>query len=201
MRFFCILIPLFIFLLTAQGCASAPYYNQDDFRLVTVGAPKHYNVWVLDMFLEKSGERGWRQPIGSVGCCWQGPSGPSGTGSMADPFPELIFLHWFSFAEQKFYAQMIHVPENLSERMREPAPQITNVDTRLVPRHTLTIGLAPGGTIVMWILNQGGNEIEVMRMQAGTVEGDPSHFEKRTEEYLKQHGDYLKEHGLQLDRW
>lgn len=201
MRLACFLTLPLAFTLLIQGCASDPYYKQDDFRRVTVGAPKHYQVWVVEMLLEKSGERSWRQPIGSVGCCWQGPSGPSGAGSLANPFPELIWIHWFSFAEQKYYAHMIHVPENLSERMREPAPQITNFDTRLVPRHTLTIGLAPGGTIVMWILNQGGNEIEVMRMQAGTVEGDPSHFEERTEQYLQKHGDYLKEHGLQLGTW
>ncbi|WP_417530959.1 DUF2931 family protein [Marinobacter lipolyticus] len=195
------LILMFVSALSAPSCASTPFYEEDDFRLITVGAPKHYEIWVLDMFLEKSGERGWRQPIGSVGCCWQGPYGPSGAGSIAKPFPELIWLHWFSFAEQKYYAQMIHIPPNLSERMREPAPQITHYDTRLIPRHTLTIGLAPGGTIVLWILNQGGNEIEVMRLQAKPVEGDPSHFQERTKAYLKEHGDYLKTHGLQLDKW
>lgn len=201
MRHAYLLTLIFISALSAQGCGSSPYYEQDDFRRITVGAPKHYEIWVLDMFLEKSGERSWRQPIGSVGCCWQGPKGPSGAGSIAKPFPELIWIHWFSFAEQKYYAHMIHVPPGLSERMREPAPQITNYDTRMVPRHTLTIGLAPGGTIVLWILNQGGNEIEVMRIKAEPIEGNPDDFSGLTEEYLKEHGDYLKEHGLQLDKW
>ncbi|MCK7551486.1 DUF2931 family protein [Marinobacter goseongensis] len=201
MRLAYLLTLFFVYIVSAQGCASPLFYEEDDFRLVTVGAPKHYNIWVLDMFLEKSGERSWRQPIGSVGCCWQGAYGPSGKGSLAQPFPELIWIHWFSLAEQKYYAHMIHVPKDLSVRMREKAPQVTNYDTRLVPRHTMTIGLAPGGTIVMWILNQAGNEIEVMRIQAKPIEGDPSRFQERTKAYMDEHGDYLKTHGLQLDKW
>ena len=192
---------IFVSALSAPGCASSLFYEEDDFRLITVGAPKHYNIWVLDMYLEKSGERSWRQPIGSVGCCWQGPSGPSGSGSLAKPFPELIWIHWFSFAEQKYYAHLIRIPSGLSERMREPAPLKTNYDTRLAPRHTLTIGLAPGGTMVLWILNQVGNEIEIMRIKAKPIEGNPDDFAGLTKDYLKEHGDYLQKHGLQLDKW
>lgn len=168
---------------------------------IRVAAPKHYEVWVEEMFLEKTGERSWRQPIGSVGCCWQGARGPSGKGARVDPFPELIFLHWFSFAEQKYYLKLIEVPGALQERMMEPASYKTQIDERSGPRHSMVIGLAPGGTVVVWIMNQIGNEIEVMRMQASEGPGDPSDFTERTKGYLKRHGDYLKEHGIPTEGW
>ncbi|MEQ9544684.1 MAG: DUF2931 family protein [Marinobacter sp.] len=196
----CLRVAICITLIACQGCMSMTSRTGED-RRVTFAAPEHYEVWLMDVLLEKSGERSWRQPGGTVKCCWKGPKGPAGPGAAAAPFPELIWIHWFSFAEQKHYAHLIRIPSSLNERMREPARVVTNVDVREVPRHTLTIGLAPGGQIVMWIQSQIGNEVEVMRLQAKPVEGDPSHFQERTKAYLKEHGDYLKTHGLQLDKW
>ncbi|MEP1217252.1 MAG: DUF2931 family protein [Marinobacter sp.] len=190
-------LTLTIFLVSA--CASSPDSREP--WNIKIAAPMNYEVWVIDMFLEKSGERSWRQPIGSVACCWKGPHGPSGKGTAADPFPELIFLRWFSFAEQKYYTKLIEVPPGLLDQMREPAPFKAYDGLRMSPRHTMTIGLAPGGTVVVWILNQIGNEVEVMRMQATETEGDPGDFAVATENYLEQHGDYLEEHGVPTEGW
>ncbi|WP_417530958.1 DUF2931 family protein [Marinobacter lipolyticus] len=181
-----------------SGCAAT---SKDEYWQVAIGAPEHYPVWVTGMHLEKSGERSWRQPVGSVGCCWKGPFGPRGKGAQADPFPELIFLTWFSFAEQKYFAKLIKLSPDILEQMREKATVYTSEGSFEDARHTLIFGLAPGGTVVGWILNQRGNEIEVMRMQASEIDGDPEDFRVGTEEYLKEHGAYLKEYGLQLNRW
>ncbi|AHI32356.1 hypothetical protein AU15_17300 [Marinobacter salarius] len=183
----------------ASGCASPQ--DNDSIWYIDVAAPEHYDVWGVEMFLEKTGERSWRQPVGYVGCCWEGPNGPTGSGSRVDPFPELIWIRWFSFAEQKYYVKLIEVPPNLLERMRKPAPYATQIDMRSGPRDTMVIGLAPGGTVVVWILNQIGNEIEVMRMKATEVPGDPDDFEVGTRNYLEKHGDYLQEHGIPTEGW
>ena len=85
--------------LMLSGCASGP---DSLFKAyVGVGAPKHYEVWVEHLELEASGIRHWRMPVGSVACCWKGPSGPRGKGGTAQPFPDYIGIRWFSFAEQK----------------------------------------------------------------------------------------------------
>ena len=55
--------------------------------------------------------------------------------------------------------------------------------------------------MVVWISNQIGNEIEVMRMQATEVPGDPDDFEVGTRNYLEKHGDYLREHGVPMEGW
>ena len=182
-----------------SGCAFSQ--DSDPIWYIDVAAPEHYDVWGVEMFLEKTGEQSWRQPVGYVGCCWEGPNGPTGPGSRVDPFPELIWIRWFSFAEQKYYVKLIEVPTNLLERMRKPASYVTQVDVRSGPRDTMIIGLAPGGTVVVWISNQIGNEIEVMRMKATEVPGDPDDFEVGTRNYLEEHGDYLKENGIPTEGW
>ena len=85
--------------------------------------------------------------------------------------------------------------------MKVPAPIKSPKGVRMEPRNTLLFGLAPGGEIVVWILNQIGNEIEVARLQANEIDGDPSKYQVKTERYQEKHGDYLSEHGLQLGKW
>lgn len=186
--------------LVLNGCTSwakeeIPWY-------VGVAAPQHYEVWVTNLHLEKSGERSWRIPAGTTGCCWRGPYGPFGTGGEMDPFPNLIGLHWFSFAEQKYYATLIRIPADLQERMRVPARTTTQQgEVRYLPRSDLILGLAPGGEVVAWMMSQRTNAVEVMRISAVEVEGDPEDFSVLTEEYLKEHGAYLQEHGIPLEGW
>src|SRR5690554_7546878 len=111
---------------------------------------------VLHMHLEKSGERSWWLPVGTVSCCWIGPFGPRrvGGGEM-DPFPNLIALHWFSLAEQKFYSTLIRVPEGLQEKMRAPVehsyPDGTPGQSQ---KSHLVLGLAPGVGVVVWWLGK-----------------------------------------------
>lgn len=85
--------------------------------------------------------------------------------------------------------------------MREHATYTTSLGTFSRPRDMLTIGLAPGGQMVLWINNQIGSEIEVGRMQANEVEGDVSNYEVGTRNYLEKHGDYIEKHGIPKESW
>ncbi|MBJ6138712.1 DUF2931 family protein [Marinobacter litoralis] len=182
------------------GCST--FKEESPHWYIRVAAPQHYDVWVLNLHLEKSGERSWRVPVGFLGCCWQGPYGPSGGGGSMEPFPNLMALHWFSFPEQKYYAILIRVPPDLKERMLEPAKRLNPDGTvSFKPRSTLVLGLAPGGEVVVWMMNQITNAVEVMRLSAVEVEGDVDAFKEGTAEYLKEHGAYLKEHGVPLEGW
>ncbi|GGC83199.1 hypothetical protein GCM10011362_34540 [Marinobacter halophilus] len=119
-----------------------------------------------------------------------------------DPFPNLIALHWFSLSEQKYYSAMIRVPQDLQKRMREPTNHsYQNGTSGFEPRSTLVLGLAPGGEVVMWMMSQRSNAVEVMRVPALEVPGDPEDFAVLTESYLEDHGDYLEEHGVPLEGW
>ena len=118
-----------------------------------------------------------------------------------NPLPDYIGIQWFSFSEQKFYQRLIILPEELREKMLEPATYKTTEGYSQRPRDRLVIGLAPGGTIVLWIMNQIGNEVEVARMQANEIEGDPTQYQKRTKSYLEEHGPYLEKHGIPTEGW
>ncbi|WP_374787709.1 DUF2931 family protein [Marinobacter shengliensis] len=169
---------------------------------VGVAAPSHYDMWVINLHLEKSGERSWRIPAGHKGCCWEGGRGPFGTGGSMDPFPNLIAIHWFSFAEQKYYSIMIDVPPDLQDQMRVPAPNRTqDGEIRHLPRSDLILGLAPGGEVVVWMMSQRTNAVEVMRVQAIEVEGNLNAFKERTKNYLERSGAYLEKHGVPLEGW
>lgn len=184
-----------------SGCSTL---NTDNVPLyVGVSAPEHYEMRVLHMHLEKSGERSWWLPVGTVSCCWIGPFGPRRVGGgELDPFPNLIALHWFSLAEQKFYSTLIRVPEGLQEKMRAPVEHsYPDGTTGLRPRSSLVLGLAPGGEVVVWMMSQRTNAVEVMRLRAVEVEGDPEDFKNRTSQYLEKHGEYLKAHGVPLSGW
>ncbi|MGO1502890.1 MAG: DUF2931 family protein [Marinobacter sp.] len=189
-------------ILLLSGCSSFAKEKDESiawrFQLAT---PKHYNVWVEHLEFERSGVRHWSHPAGSMGCCWKGPEGPRGVAGRMEPFPNYIGIQWFSFAEQKFYQRLISIPREWQRLMEVPALYKTSLGEFEAPRDTLTLGLAPGGEIVVWIMNQIGNEKEIARLQANEIEGEIFHYKTRTKAYLNKHGDYLKQQGIPLDGW
>ncbi|MGO2134746.1 MAG: DUF2931 family protein [Marinobacter sp.] len=166
-----------------------------------IATPAHYDVWVENIEFERSGVRHWYHPAGSLGCCWKGPNGPRGITGGMEPFPNFIGIQWFSFAEQKFYQRLIIIPDEWQELMRAPARYVTSLGEFYGPRNILALGLAPGGEIVVWIKNQIGNEIEIARLQANEIEGNPEDYAPLMPEYLEESGAYLKQHGVPTNKW
>ncbi|UQG54644.1 MULTISPECIES: DUF2931 family protein [unclassified Marinobacter] len=184
------------------GCtlAGTPKWDYPVTYDVRVAVPRHYDAWVKTLQFEATGERAWWWPVGITGCCWKSPG--TGEGEL-EPMPDYIHVTWFSFAEQQSYTRLIHIldPDALRERMEQPAPVYKWGKLHNLPRYNLVLGLAPGGTVVLWIMNWGETAIEVGRYKAVKIDTHPEYYEKRTERYLSDNGSYLKEHGLQLDRW
>ncbi len=118
-----------------------------------------------------------------------------------EPFPNYIVVQWFSFDEKKFYQRLISVNTDWKSRMSERAKYVTSTGTHYGPRNILTLGFAPGGTIVVWIKNQIGNEIEIARLQANEIEGDASAYKTRVSDYMERSGEYLEAHGIPLEGW
>jgi len=163
---------------------------------IGVVAPKHYDVWVDYLFLETTGIRAWRVPMGWVSCCWKEPWSSSSSGGT--PPPNYVVIRWFSYAERKFYGRQIRLPDDLEQRMRRKTLTYGNIN-RYDPQDSLILGLAPGGQIVVWIMNQAHNAEEIMRVQAFELEGNPEHY--HIENYLERHGEYLEQHGIQYEGW
>ena len=87
--------------------------------------------------------------------------------------------------------------------MREPAPFESFGEIAVRPRDTLVLGLAPGGTVVLWIMNRGENAIEVGRYQAKPYDyqKEGEDYTRRTETYLEREGDFLQKNGIRYDGW
>lgn len=197
------LILILLFSFGSAGCSTTATSSSDaDPSYFWVAAPRHYDVWVEHLRFERSGEYAWHQAPGGISCCWSGPNGPAGAGGELEPFPNYIGIQWFSFSEQKFYQRLISIPQAWVLKMQETAPHHTHLKGTIQKRRNrLTLGLAPGGQIVIWLMSQIGNEVEIARLQANEIEGDVSSYEVRTEEYLQKNGDYLEEHGIPLKGW
>src|SRR5690554_3318567 len=160
------------------GCSLAGTHEWDQpvmYRLKTT-VPRHYDVWIKSLELEASGERAWWWPGRITTCCWKSP-GLSG-GPELEPMPDYIYISWFSFAEQQSYARLIHIPDPaaLRERMEQPAPVNKWGKHHNLPRYNLVLGLAPGGTVVLWIMNWAETAIEVGRYKAVPFEDEKNDY-------------------------
>ena len=187
---------------SVAGCSNKPIAENDISWYFSLATPKHYDVWVEHLQFERSGERSWYHPAGSMSCCWKGPFGPAGIAGRMDLFPDYVAIQWFSFAEQKFYQRIIKVPRAWQDRMREPALLQTELHGGVMkPRNFIVFGLAPGGEVVVWMMNQIGNEVELARFQANELDLDPDIYRVNTEEYLEQHGGFLDQHGIPTVGW
>jgi hypothetical protein len=184
------------------GCsvAGTPKWDYPVTYDMQVAVPLHYNAWVKTLQFEATGERAWWWPVGITSCCWKGLG--RGGGEL-ESMPDYIHVTWFSFAEQQSYTRLIHIPdpEALRKRMEQPAPVQRNGKTINMPRDTLVLGLAPGGTVVLWIMNWAETAIEVGRYKAVPFDDEKNDYSIWVDEYLEEHGEYLNQHGLQLDRW
>lgn len=171
------------------------------YRSIGVVAPRHYDVWVDKFFIESLSEDvGWRRPFGIVSCCWKSP--PL-SGAEWQTTPELFLIRWFSFAEQQSYEAIIQLedPDGIAEQMKETAPFDNYGEIVERPRGALVFGLAPGGTVVLWIMNRAENAIEVGRYKARPFNNEKSDYSQWVDEYLEKEGEYLKENGIKVDGW
>ncbi|MDN6318127.1 MAG: DUF2931 family protein [Marinobacter sp.] len=171
------------------------------YRSIAVVVPRHYDAWVDTLIFEsRSEDIGWRAPIGIITCCWREPSGKH---AEWQAMPELVLLKWFSFAEQQSYEALIHLKnaDEIEEKMKEIAPFESFGEIAEYPRDALVFGLAPGGTVVVWIMNRGENAIEVGRYEATEIETHPEHYREITERYNRDSRDYIEKHGIPIDGW
>tara|TARA_R110002124_G_scaffold275135_1_gene445338 strand:+ start:2253 stop:2723 length:471 start_codon:yes stop_codon:yes gene_type:complete len=152
-------------------------------------------------FIESLSENvGWRRPFGFVSCCWKSP--PLSRAEWQTT-PELFLIRWFSFAEQQSYEAVIKLdkPHEIADQMKEVAPFERYGEIVERPRYNLVFGLAPGGTVVLWIMNRAENAIEVGRYKAKPFNNEKSDYSQWVDEYLEKEGQYLRKNGIKLDGW
>lgn len=191
---------VFSLVISLSGCA-AEFKDSEEDRYFQLATPRHYDVWVEHIGFGLSGVGHWSHPAGTMSCCWKGPDGPTGITGSLEPFPDFMAVQWFSLSERKFYQRVIPIKPEWKELMRELAPVKTSQGMFHRPRDFLVFGLAPGGEIVVWVMGQIGNEIEVGRLQANEIEGEPENYQSLLLNYQEKHGEYLRQNGIPLSGW
>ncbi|TLX56315.1 hypothetical protein DN824_16275 [Stutzerimonas nosocomialis] len=139
--------------------------------------------------------RGWPQALGG------GVRGVVG----AD-LPKRVFVRWQSVVEPQTYRAWVEIPEQARQIMhastRRPCAETSGQGPRYAA--SLYLGLAPGGTVQVWVRDECSNTLKVARAQAEIEPLGPSQgltegrYAYKISEYSKR---YIDKYGIPYGSW
>lgn len=134
----------------------------------TVGAPQEYPIRIIEgQFISNHGYSPNLPRSAFVNMGWGDNGGVMDVGPEKRPAPDSLALTWLSFTENKFYRGRFALPQQeIAHLLKEG--YIDHVTNQRQDYNYLTLGLAPGGGIVLW-LSGGAKQIEVAKFQAKEV--------------------------------
>jgi hypothetical protein len=171
---------------------------------VGFAAPKHMEVWVETVdVLDKRGlaffrvHGGVASYTGKVKGWHQGASGGKPINNV--DLPDKLLLRWQSLAEPQTYKIKIQIPQWVREEMVRPERVLCpwNQQWKTDYREMITLGMAPGGIVKVWIGGSCLGFTEVGRYQAeveplgpyrGASKGKYIPLEPENKAYVDQHG-------------
>ncbi|MDT4863828.1 hypothetical protein FQZ97_985520 [compost metagenome] len=119
--------------------------------------------------------------------------------------PQRIYVRWQSIVEPQTYRAWVDIPEEARQIMRDSVtwrcPQKPDRVSRY--RASLYMGLAPGGTIQVWVHNRCYKSVKVARAQA-EVEPLGPHLGKSGGHYYPQSEAskrYVERFGIPYGSW
>jgi hypothetical protein len=119
--------------------------------------------------------------------------------------PERLFLRWQSLVEPQAYKIRIPIPQWVREEMVKPQRVFCKWDQKVVTlyRDTITVGMAPGGIVKVWVGTGCLEHKEVGRFQA-EIEPRGPYLNGKGNYYraLKPEAQaYIDEHGIPYGTW
>ncbi len=167
-------------------------------------APKHMEVWVETVdVLDKRGlaffrvHGGVASYTGKVEGWHQGVSGGKPINNV--DLPDQLFLRWQSLVEPQAYKIKIQIPQWVRDEMVRPERVLCqwNQQWKTDYREIITLGMAPGGIVKVWV---GGSclgftevgrfkaEIEPLGPYRGASKGQYVRLEPENKAYVDQYG-------------
>ncbi|MDH4553984.1 DUF2931 family protein [Pseudomonas sp. BN417] len=136
---------------------------------------------------------------------WGGGAGPSGVAVVGADLPQRIYVRWQSIVEPQTYRAWVDIPEEARQIMRDSVAWRCPEKPHRVSnyRATLYLGLAPGGTIQVWVYNRCYKSVKVARAQA-EVEPLGPHLGKSGGHYYPQSEAskrYIERFGIPYGSW
>ena len=177
---------------------------------VGLAAPRYMEVWVESVdVLDQRGFAFFRVNAGVAGYTRKPEGWHKGGGSSIPvnnvDLPERIFLRWQSLAEQKTYKIGIEIEQWVRDEMVKPryvfcsGSQVWKEDYRFA----ITLGMAPGGIVKVWVGGPCSGFIEVGRYQA-TVEPLGPYKGENGGRYVRMEPEnkaYIEKHGIPYGTW
>jgi hypothetical protein len=120
--------------------------------------------------------------------------------------PNIIFVRWQSLVEPQVYKLRIDIPEWVREEMVKPQRTVCVHSTQEVTRfrHDISLGLAPGGIVKVWVGGPCLKAKEVGRF-VGVVEPRGTHKGYRGGRFTLKPSEaarvYIEQHGIPYDSW
>ncbi|WP_268800380.1 DUF2931 family protein [Pseudomonas huanghezhanensis] len=201
---------LFITLLFSLcACASGPQTSPPpklpyDSWYVGLAAPRHMEVWVESVDVLDQRGVGFYHVFGGVAGYTRKPEGWHKGGGKMMPvnnvdLPERIFVRWQSLVEPQTYKVGIKIPQWVRDEMIKPTRLFCKADQRDVTLYPnrITLGLAPGGIVKVWVgagclgfteVGRFQAEIETLGPYKGKSKGKYIHIEPENKAYVDKHG-------------
>lgn len=172
------LILVMSLLLSMSACAHGPGQSSPS-KLpypawyVGFAAPRYMEVWVESVDVIDQRGLGFFDVHGGVAGYTRNPNGWHQGSSGGKPInnvdlPEMVFVRWQSLVEPQAYKVGIRIPQWVRDEMVKPTRAFCRWDQKIVTvyRQTITLGMAPGGVVKMWVGGPCVGYMEVGRYQA-----------------------------------
>jgi hypothetical protein len=202
-------------LLSLSACASGPRLPPAP-RLpypawyIGFAAPKHMEVWVENVdVLDRRGlaffrvHGGVASYTGKVEGWHQGGAGGKPINNV--DLPDLIFLRWQSLVEPQSYKIKVQIPQWVRDEMVRPEKAFCLVpnDWKEDYRNVITLGMAPGGIVKVWVGGPCLGFKEVGRFQAeveprGPYLNDKGLFYRAPNPAAQA---WINQHGIPYGSW
>jgi hypothetical protein len=171
---------------------------------IGLAAPKHMEVWVEDVDVLDQRGLAFFHVFGGVASYtgkvkgWHQGGGASKPAIYVD-LPDRIYLRWQSLAEPQTYMINILIPQWVRDTMLKKEKIFCAFDGNdvTVYRNRLTLGMAPGGIVKVWVGDGCLGHLEVGRFEAkidprgpykGLSKGKYIKMEPENKEYVEKHG-------------
>ncbi|WP_460141798.1 DUF2931 family protein [Pseudomonas sp. S2_E01] len=203
------LVLLMGLLVSLSACASGPKVPPRpqlpyDSWYVALAAPRFMEVWVEGVDVLDQRRLAFYRVTGGVASYTRQPEGWHKGGGGGMPMnnvdlPVELFLRWQSLVEPQTYKFGIVIPQWVRDEMVKPHQVFCKWDQKVVTlyRDTITLGMAPGGIVKVWLGSGCLDYKEVGRFQAeieplgpyrGGSEGQYVTIEPENKAYVEKHG-------------
>ncbi|MFY1667787.1 DUF2931 family protein [Pseudomonas sp. Pseu.R1] len=172
-----------------------PYYAWH----VGLAAPRHMEVWVETVdVIDQRGLPFFHVFGGVASYTGQVKGWHKGGGKMMPvnnvDLPKRLFLRWQSLVEPQAYKLRIHIPQWVRDEMVKPETVFCKPDQKVLTlyRNKITLGMAPGGIVKVWVGSGCLGYLEIGRYQAEIEPRGP---------YLNNKGEYYRAPTPEAKAW